>query len=195
MTGHAICGEHGGYKMPLSNLLHMNVGQALAMDSAMVIAISERPFNSRRGRRMRSSRFSANGANAQLRPMFVQTLGDEDTRRDRMDMGLGVWNENMQKYYPVAVLREKGNYLLDEINGQKLLVFLDPLTSTPTALYWDTDDVTIDGRNIALSNGFTIQYGQIYNSEGDLVAVEKPQQIFTRWYGFSLSFPNPDIFE
>jgi len=27
------------------------------------------------------------------------------------------------------------------------------------------------------------------------VEVSKPQQIFTRWYGFSLSFPNPEIIE
>jgi len=195
MTGEGLSGEHAGYQLPVSNLLHMSVTQALAMDSTMAIAISERPFNSRRGRRMRASRFSTNSPGAQLRPMFVQTLGEEDTRVDRMDMGLGVWNDNTRKYYSVEVLREKGNYLLDEMAGQKLLVFLDPLTSTPTALYWDTETVSIEGRQIDLSDGYSIKQGQIYNSEGELVEVTKPQQIFTRWYGFSLSFPNPEIIE
>lgn len=195
MTGEGLSGEHAGYQMPVSNLLHMSVAQALAMDSAMKIAISERPFNSRRGRRMRASRFSADRPGAQLRPMFVQTLGEEDTRVERMDMGLGVWNDNTQKYYSVKVLREKGNYLLDEMAGQKLLVFLDPLTSTPTALYWDTETVSIEGRKINLSDGYSIQTGQIFDSEGELVKVEKPQQMFTRWYGFSLSFPDPEIIE
>ena len=118
MTGDGLSGAHAGYQMSVSNLLHMSVAQALAMDSAMKIAISERPFNSRRGRRMRASRFSADRPGAQLRPMFVQTLGEEDTRVERMDMGLGVWNDNTQKYYSVKVLREKGNYLLDEMAGQ-----------------------------------------------------------------------------
>ena len=195
MTGEGLSGEHAGYQMPVSNLLHMSVAQALAMDSAMKIAISERPFNSRRGRRMRASRFSADRPGEQLRPMFVQTLGEEDTRVERMDMGLGVWNDNTQKYYSVKVLREKGNYLLDEMAGQKLLVFLDPLTSTPTALYWYTETVSIEGRKINLSDGYSIQTGQIFDSEGELVKVEKPQQMFTRWYGFSLSFPDPEIIE
>ena len=126
-------------------------------------------------------------------PQFVETLGTEDTRLDRMEMGLGIWNDNQRRYYPVSVIRERGKYLIDELNGQKLLVFLDPLTSTPTALYWDADEVTFDGRDILLNDGFTIKGGKVFSSSGEPVAAEMPNQMYSRWYGFSLTFPNPDI--
>ncbi len=193
MTGEGLYGDHAGDKMAVSNLLQMNVEQALAMDSAIEIAISDRPFNEA-GPSI-ASRWSPNNPNATLMPGFVETLGKEDTRIDRMEMGLGVWNENTRRYYSVKVLRENGNYVVDEIDGQKLLVFLDPLTSTPSAVYWDAEEVTIEGRNISLDDGHSIQHGQIYDRRGELVAVQQPQQMFTRWYGFALTFPNPEIFE
>ena len=193
MPGEGVYGEHAGRRLPVSNLLQMSCAQALAMDPVMALAISDRPFSGR-GASM-SARWSPDNPDARLMPGFIETLGEEDSRLDRMDMGLGVWNQNLQRFYSVAVLRERGNYLLDEINGKKLLVFLDPLTSTPMAVFWDAEEVTIEGRNISLDEGFEIRYGQIYDSQGERVAVEKPQQMFTRWYGFSLSFPNPEIFE
>lgn len=193
MTGEGLYGEHAGDRMAAANLLQMNVEQALAMDSTVEIAISDRPFNT--GGQSMSSRWAPNNPDATLMPGFVETLGEEDTRLDRMEMGLGVWNENTRRYYSVKVLRENGNYIIDELDGQKMLVFLDPLTSTPSAVFWDTRNVTIEGRNISLDDGYSIRYGQIYDGQGELVSIQQPQQMFTRWYGFSLSFPNPEIFE
>ena len=44
MTGEGLYGTHAGYRMPVSNLLQMNVGQALTMDPFMSVAISDHPF-------------------------------------------------------------------------------------------------------------------------------------------------------
>ena len=92
-------------------------------------------------------------------------------------------------------LRANGNYLFDEVNGEKLLVFLDPLTSTPMAIYWDAKEVRIEGRNITLDGGYSIRNQQIFDNQGNFIEVDRPQQMFTRWYGFSLTFSDPDIFE
>ena len=193
MTGEGLYGDHRGDKMAVSNLLQMNVQQALAMDSGIEISISGRPYNSA-GPSM-SSRWSPNNPDAALMPGFVATLGEEDTRLDRMEMGLGIWNGDTRRYYSVSALRSNGNYVIDELDGEKILVIMDPLTSTPSAVYWDAGKVTIEGRNISLDNGYSIQNGQIYDDHGALVAVEHPQQMFTRWYGFSLTFPDSEIFE
>ena len=32
-------------------------------------------------------------------------------------------------------------------------------------------------------------------ADGGAVPMERPNQVFTRWYGFSLTFPNPEVFE
>lgn len=191
MTGEALYGQHVGLTMPVSNLLQIDVAQALAMDPTIRIAISDRPYNNGDG--LTGGRWSPDNADATLMPQFVETLGKEDTRLDRMEMGLGIWNDQMRRYYPVSVIRERGRYLIDDVEGQPLLVFLDPLTTTPTALYWDADEVRFDGRDILLNDGYTIKGGKIFNSSGEPVAAEMPKQMYSRWYGFSLTFPNPDI--
>ena len=45
MTGEAVYGHHAGLRMEISNLLNMNVEQALALDADMEIAISDRRYN------------------------------------------------------------------------------------------------------------------------------------------------------
>jgi hypothetical protein len=99
ITGEAVYGPLVGRTLgPVSNLLQMNVKQALEMDPAMKIAISDRPyvaggrqFGTARGGL--SPRSSVGNPNAQLSPMFIETLGKEDTRRPRMDMGLAIWTD------------------------------------------------------------------------------------------------------
>ena len=44
---------------------------------------------------------------------------------------------------------------------------------------------TIDGRRVLGSGTVDV--------EGDAVEVERPLQVYTRWYGFSLTFPEPEI--
>ncbi|MBL4819515.1 MAG: DUF3179 domain-containing protein [Gammaproteobacteria bacterium] len=193
MTGEGLYGPHASYKMPVSNLLQMNVAQAMAMDSDMVIAISDRPYKNGTG--FTNGRWNPENLDAKLMPAFVETLGDEDERLDRMAMGLGIWTDDTRRYYPTETIRARGKYLVDEIEGRKLLIVLDPLTSTPTALYWNTDEATIEGRDILLDDGFKISNGVLYDSEGELVEVERPQQLFTRWYGFALTFPGSEIIE
>ena len=40
-----------------------------------------------------------------------------------------------------------------------------------------------------------IRQGVTYGSEGERVVAERPLQVFTRWYGFALTFPHTEIYE
>jgi len=176
MTGEALYGKHAGLQMPVSNLLQINAEQALALDPTMKIAISERPYNE--GERSMAARWSPDRDGVQLMSEFVETLGDEDTRLNRMEMGLGIWSDDgMRRYYPVSAIQAKGRYLTDQVEGKGLLVFLDPLTSTPTAIYWDTDGFSTSGREINLSDGFKIRNGQLFDSADVPVAAPMPKQM------------------
>jgi len=198
ITGEGLYGEHAGYHMPIANLLQMNVVQALAMDSTMQVAISDRPYNASGGRSM-SSRWSPDNPNVTLMDGFVVTLGDEDVRLQRMDMGLGIWSGNTQRFYTVAALRSEGRFIVDEFDGKKIVVFLDPLTSTPAAHYIgreiEAKNIRIEGNKLLLGDGLRIESGQLYDEGDTLMSAQQPQQTFTRWYGFSLTFPNPDIYQ
>ena len=49
-------------------------------------------------------------------------------------MGLGVVTADTSRFYPMASIEEEGA-LVDEIDGRQILVFVDPTTFTPAALY------------------------------------------------------------
>src|SRR5262249_15836669 len=140
ITGEALYGPLVGRSLgPLTNLLQMNVRQALRIDPSMQIAISDRVYFAGEKQFGSASGFAAGrgfgrggggpggraggprpapgNPNAQLSEMFVQTLGKEDTRRPRMDMGLGVWTRATRRYYSMELIRRRGEAFVDDIDG------------------------------------------------------------------------------
>jgi hypothetical protein len=136
------------------------------------------------------------GPDAQLMEMFAVTLGEEDTRQERMTMGLGIWDEDsgMRRFYPFDLIRERGAFI-DEVGGENLLVYFDPIASVPTALFVDANGATVENREVHLDNGQSVVASLLIDTNGEAIGVERPNQVFTRWYGFSLTFPNPEIYE
>jgi len=188
ISGTAMHGELVGHRLPVSNLLQMNVRQALDMNADIQVAISDRPISGM------FSRMGPDNGNAQLMGQFAVTLGSEDTRRDRMEMGLGIWTKDNRKYYPMDALKQQGRVLLDNFDGRSVLVYVDPLSSTPTALYVDATAAKIEGRDITLDTGQAIKAGMLVGEDDQALPMERPQQIFTRWYGYALTFPGADIY-
>ena len=202
VTGEAMYGPLVGRSLKVSsNLLHMSVKQALAVDPNIQIAISDRQyfvgdrlfgtapgFLGGRG----AERWAPGNPNAQIVPAFVPTLGREDTRRPRMDIGLGVWTGSTRRFYPMELLRQRGA-LIDRIEGRHLLVYVEPETATPAAMFVRAKGAAINGREVRLDDGSIVRMGILLNRDGKRQNVERPQQLFTRWYGFSLTFPGCEI--
>ena len=193
VTGEALYGKLAGYRLPVTNLMQMNVAQALELDPGMQVAISDRPY--RGAANMMPPAYSPDNGDPQMMDMFTRTLGKEDQRRPRMDMGLGVWSEKHRRYYPVHTLRANGNPVIDEFDGKTLLVYLDPETFILSAIYVESRAARREGQDILLDNGLRVRSGRLVDADDRSLPVERPQQIFTRWYGFSLTFPNPEIYE
>jgi hypothetical protein len=203
VTGEAMYGPLVGHKLAhASNLLHMNVRQALAIDPNMPIAISDRQyfvgeklfgtapgFLGGRG----AERWAPDNANAQIVPSFVPTLGREDARRPRMDIGLGVWTASTRRYYPMELLRQRGGAFIDRIDGRSMLVYIEPETSAPAAMFVSARGAKLDGRDVRLDSGGIVRMGVLLDRDGRRQSVERPQQLFTRWYGFSLTFPGCEV--
>ena len=186
ISGEALYGPHVGRTLgPIGNLMQMNVEEALEFDPAMQVAISDRPFSGM-GRNFLSR-------NAQLMDMFSETLGEEDTRRPRMDMGLGIWTPDTRRYYPMEEIRAHGA-IIDDLDGRGILVYIDSQSATPTALFVDADAATVDGREVLLDSGAVVRSGAQFDADGNRLESERPQQIFTRWYGYALTFPGAEVF-
>ena len=125
---------------------------------------------------------------------FVETLGEEDARRPRMELGLGIWTDDHYRYYPMDALRER-NFVIDEFAGRPILIYLDPITSTPLALHLAAGSVTFDGTEVVLDQNRRIVSGRVLDAAGVTIDTDRPLQMFTRWYGFALTFPDPEVYE
>lgn len=203
ITGEALYGPLVGRNLgSAGNLLQMNVKQALVMDPKMQVAISDRIYFAG-GRQFGSAGSPAFGRdrngnqpnpNAEMNARFVQTLGKEDQRRPRMELGLGVWTSATRRYYPMERIRERGRAFIDQLDGRKVLIYIDPETNTPSALFVSAGSAKMQENEVHLDNGAVVRDGVLFNPGGKRATPARPQQVFTRWYGFALTFPGCGIF-
>jgi hypothetical protein len=214
ITGKAVFGSLVGRTLgPAGNLLHTTVKLALEANPATRIAISDQSYlaggrrfgTASRGPRAGGSPTRAGGgargvgspgagANAVMADRFAATLGTEDPRRPRMDIGLGVWTDRTARYYPMDRIRERGEAFVDRIDGKSVLIYIERESNAPAALFVETRTARRDGHDIVLDDGSKVRSGMVIDGRGQRREARRPQQMFTRWYGFSLTFPGCDVF-
>ncbi len=188
ITGRAVYGPLEGYALPVSNLLHMTAKQALERYPGLAVAISDRPI---RGRR----RFFDPLADRILRPGFRSTIVKEDTRLPTMDIGLGVWTESEALYYPMEVVQAAGGAIVDDFDGRRLLVYVEPGTYALDAFFTEEESVSVEDSSLKLGEELVLENGVLRDSAGERREMDRPLQLFSRWYGFALTFPGTEIYE
>jgi len=209
ITGECVHGPLKGHQLDASPLLHTTVAQALAASAEAQVALSKQSLRQRlMAAFMERGRKSKRGV---IPPGFRGTMGEADPRRPRMDMGLGVWTETTRRYYPLEHLRAHENALLDDLDGRRLLVCIEPTSGIPMALYTRATECAWQGDALHLDTGETIQQGRLLDAKAEPQPVgstslpstplrtgatsARPMQVFTRWYGFAYTFPGCGIFE
>ena len=194
ITGECVHGPLRGRKLEVEPLRHMRTDQVLAQfpDARIASSSSLLPFDlfariiDLYGRLLGHGRF--------VPRMLLRTMGTEDQRRARMDLGLGVWSDAASCYYPLEILKARGGVLFDRFDGREMLIYLDPTSGTPTPLFVDVQEAEWEGDDLRLDNGATIRNGRLYDAAGSEMSVERPLHLFNRWYGFSLTFPDCQVF-
>ena len=198
MTGEAVYGPLAGKRLELYNVLHSTVRQVLAQDRAALVAISEHPrvdlfsdpSEQNPSWRSQLKRWGDRGLSRQ----FLGTIREEDDRRPTMELGIGIWSGPTAKYYPMPAIEEEGRAILDTLEGRGVVVYYDPTSYALIAHYTTADRVWWEDDVLHLSTGERIENGLLYDESGDRVEAEAPLQVFTRWYGFSLTFPATEIY-
>ena len=199
ITGEALYGPLVGTTLgPMRNLLPTNTKKALEEDKGTRIAISDRPYFAA-GKMLNGPAEGQTGPrnnlapDAQLRDFFIKTLGKEDDRRPRMDMGLGVWTGKTSRYYPMSAIRERGRAFVDRLDGRSVLIYIDPESNVPGAVFVNAASAGIKGEEVRLNDGTVVRGGVVVARNGKRQKAELPQQMFTRWYGFALTFPGCEV--
>jgi len=148
----------------------------------------------RAGGGARGSGQSTDNSNPAMADRFAATLGTEDPRRPRMDIGLGIWTGTTARYYPMERIRARDGAFVDRIDGKNVLVYVDPESNTPAAVFVSARSAKREGQDVQLDDGSRVQSGVLVDRAGQRRPVQRPQQMFTRWYGFSLTFPGCEVF-
>jgi hypothetical protein len=197
ITGEALYGPLVGRSLgPIRNLLQTRVDRALEEDPKTRIAISDRPYfvpgkpatpGGPTGPRNNLA------PEAQLQDFFIRTLGQEDHRRPRMDVGLGIWTAKTSRYYPMSQIREHGSAFMDQIEGRQVLIYIDPDTNSPAAMFVNSAHAATNDKEVHLDNGAILRKGVLLDRNGRRQVADLPQQMFTRWYGFALTFPGCEV--
>ena len=191
MTGEAVYGPNVGSALDVSYLRQTTVAQILGQDPDAYVAISDQAMR-------RNESLALDGLLARiggrLSRMFRATVKEEDDRLPTMDLGMGIWDGEEARYYPYERIVANGNAVLDDFEGRQVVVYLDPSAYALAAGYIETDGISWEEDVLRFSDGSYIEGGVFHDASGERAQIERPRQVFTRWYGFSLTFPDTDIY-
>jgi hypothetical protein len=111
-----------------------------------------------------------------------------------MDIGLGIWSGSTARYYPMERIRARGEAFIDRFDGKTVLIYVDPESNVPAALFVDAKNAKRQDQEIQLDGGAKVRAGVLTDPNGQRRRAARPQQMHTRWYGFALTFPECDVF-
>jgi len=187
ISGEALAGPMKGSRLPIFNLLQMTAKMALEAHPDLEIAISDRPIRGGGTRRSVDSE-------RELNKFFKGTIAKEDDRRPTMEIGVGLWNDEVRVYYPVSAIRDADGVLIDDMGGgHRVAIYLDPETGTPLAFYTTAESARWEGDELHFDDSTMLRDGVLLDADGKRVEVTRPLQLFTRWYGWALMHPDTRI--
>ncbi len=187
ITGESLYGPLAGKRIPVQNIFHTTVEEALENYPDIHVAISDA--------RMRENVGVLGRLRRGLGRMFRNTMGKADARRDDMDIGLGVWAGDKARYYPYDEVRASGDVIFDTFEGRRMVVFYAPNALALLAVHTDATSATWKGDELHLNTGQIVRRGILYEPDGTRSATERPRQVFTRWYGFYLTWAKTEVYE
>ena len=191
MTGEAVYGPLTGSRLEVFHVTQTTVAQVLSQDRDALITISDRAI--RTDEQMGTSSLLSR-VGGRLNRMFSSTVKEEDGRRPTMDIGMGVWDGDLARYYPYDEVVGRGNALFDIFGGRQVVIYLDPSAYSLAAAYTEAGGFRWEDRVLRFSDGSFIENAIFHDASGERAQIERPLQVFTRWYGFSLTFPQTDVF-
>ena len=128
MTGEAVYGPLTGARLEVSNLMQTTVAQVLDLDRDALVTISDRAI--RTDEQMTTGSLIRR-VGGRLNRMFRATVNEEDARRPTMDIGMGIWDGELARYYPYDEVVESGNAVFDNFGGRQVVIYLGPLGVCP----------------------------------------------------------------
>jgi hypothetical protein len=193
LTGVCVHGPSSGRQLKrLSNLLHSTAQRALVSHPGIQVALSV--LSAEQQTEALEDDAWRQEAQPEWSARLQSTLAHEDKRLPRLDMGLGVWAGKTSRYYSITHLHGANNLIIDTLNDRNLLVYIDPVSGTPDAFYTEATEAEFRRTLIMLDSGDIVRDGAVFTQDGVQKPVERPLQLFSRWYAFAVRFPRCEIY-
>ncbi len=191
VTGQCLYGVSVGKRLGIiTTTRQMAVAEVLARTNASVLLTSTlSPEQEKLSRMMEKMRANPEKVEAGI----ASTIGQEDTRRPRFELGLGVWNLTVSIFFPLAMLYAADQVVITAFDGRTLLIYQEQGAVAPVAAYVETRRAVWEGEILRLDKGAYIQNDTLFSGDGQPQPLERPMQLLMRWYGFALTFPGCDL--
>jgi hypothetical protein len=194
-TGEALHGELKGKTLGDSDMMHqMTASQTIERFPKAQIALSRNSSFLKKLVGMLGSRIYAPDKGGIPLPPMRRFMDPQDKRLSQMEVGLGVWSGDEAHFYERQVIQSNNRAVVDTINGRRIMVYIDPVTHTPTAFYTNALSFWWTGNTLHFNDGAELRNGLLYDANGKTSNLEYPRQVFTRWYGFAYTFPDCEIY-
>jgi Protein of unknown function (DUF3179) len=192
ITGECIKGRLQGTQLETRPAQYLTAAQVLEMVPDALIAIST-PLLLARLSHFLLLRHMLN-PNGYIPGLFRLSMTQKDERLAELELGLGVWMDGQACFYPIEFIRANDNAILDTLNQQQILVYIDSATQVPTAHISVSQIQGWENDMLVLESGERVHNGYVLHGDSKKTPIERPNQQFTRWYGFSYMFPNCEIY-
>ncbi len=190
ITGEGLYGSSVGKQLTsLADTRQMTVAEALTHTAAYVFIHELSPEQTKLA--MFTEKMRANPE--RVGDAIGMTIGQEDTRRPRFELGLGVWDEHGSTFFPLETMHKHNNSLITQFHGRTMIVYQHPEAIAPAAVYVESKQAYWEGDVLHLDHGATLREG-VYQPVEGIMPFERPTQLLMRWYGFALTFPGCVVF-
>jgi hypothetical protein len=194
LTGICLYGPLAGAALPrLGTLEQASAAQAVARYPHALAAVTAKMREDERATALKWDATYRQAAEPALDDELLTTLSTFDTRLPRYEMGLGLWTQGTQRFYPISRLYEQQNVILDRVDGRRVVILFNDTVGLPMAFYLETEAVHVQPDRIRFSNGAFYQNDGLY-VQGKRVTPDAPPHAAIRWYGFSSIFPGCAIY-
>lgn len=188
ITGQCLYGKSEGKKLQeIATTRQMSTAEALIYPMpAVLIDSALTPGQKKLSGAMETMRAHPE----RVEDRIFSTVEAEDKRRPRFELGLGVWKDEVSRFFPLILLHSTDNAYVTEFEGRQMLIYQTPDAIAPVAAYLTTRYARWRGDVLRLDNGAYIQEETYFAPDGYSQPLERPRQLLMRWYGFALTFPN-----